>query len=110
MGMNYQLTVAGFDVSKAMRQFQRADKAFSNENDDRGVKHLKKGFELLGKAYDHLVQADEDAYNKAGEEIGKGNTQLEKSIDSYASGNDDSGDRHYEKALDHYDNALDLIA
>ena len=45
----------------------------------------------------------------AGQEIDKGNQQLQKAIDEYGNGNADSARSHYDKALDDYDQALDLL-
>ena len=100
MGMNYQLAISGFDVSRAFRQLERANKAFIKGNGDSAVDHLRKGFDLLGKAFDHMAQAEEDALNKAGKQIGKGNDELEKSINYYVDGDSDRGDKHYEKAFE----------
>ncbi|MEL4455752.1 hypothetical protein [Lutimonas vermicola] len=109
MGEKIQIFEANVDMSRAFRQFQKADNAFAKDKDDSAEKHLAKGLDLLQKVADHLAQAVEDDYAKAADEIDKGNTELQKSIDSYADGKDDRADKHYDKALDHYDKALDLI-
>ena len=41
--------------------------------------------------------------------ITKGNNELQKSIDKYADGDDDSAADHYANALDYYDEALDIL-
>ncbi len=99
--MDYQIHRASINMSKAFRQFQKADNAFVKDKDDSGEKHLAKGLDLLQKVVDHLAKAVDDDYAKAADEIDKGNTELQKSIDSYADGNDDRADKHYGKALDH---------
>ncbi|WP_224489357.1 hypothetical protein [Robertkochia flava] len=109
MGVNYQVNMAGFDISRAYRQFQRADKAFWKEHDGTAERHLKKALELLATAYDHMVKAEEDAIVKAGNEIGKGNDELDKCINALANGKEDHAETQYEKALEHYSKALDLV-
>ena len=109
MGMNFQIHRASVDVAKGFRQFQKADSRLSNDNLDSAVSHLNKGLNYFATAQDHLVQAEEDAYNKAGDDIDKGNKQLQESIDAYANGHVDSATSHYQKALESYDAALDLI-
>lgn len=109
MGIDYQVHRASVDMSKAFRQFQKADNAFYDDNEDSAVDHLSRGMDLFQRALDHLAKAEEDAYNKAGDLITKGNAELQKSLDEYADGKDDSGARHYADALDYYDQALDII-
>ena len=109
MGIDYQIHRASVDTSKGFRQFQKADKELYKDNVDSAVSHLKKGLNYFATAVDHLAKAEEDAYNKAGKEIDQGNQELRKSIDEYASGNLDSAQSHYDKALAKYDDALDLI-
>ncbi len=109
MGMDLQVSLAAVRAAKGIRQFQKADKALSNDNPDSAVNHLEKGLENFGSALSHLEKAEEDAYVKAGSEIDKGNQELSKSIDKFADGNLDSARSHYEKALDRYDEALELL-
>ena len=109
MGIDYQVHRASVDMSKAFRQFQKADNAFADDKQDSAVNHLSRGYDLFQTALDHLAKAEEDAYNKAGDLIAKGNNDLQKSIDEYNAGNDDSAAKHYADALDYYDQALDII-
>ena len=109
MGTKIQESEANFDMSRAFRQFSKAEKSFANGKDDAAVKHLNKAHNLFVKSVGHLAKAADDAYQKAGEEIDKGNTELQKSLDAYADGKDDSGARHYNDALKHYDEALDIV-
>ncbi|MBT8440200.1 MAG: hypothetical protein KJO91_10775 [Gammaproteobacteria bacterium] len=109
MGIDFQLHRASVDIAKGFRQFQKADSALSNDNIDSAVKHLNKGLDCFATAQEHVVKAEDDAYNKAGEEIDKGNKELQKSIDAYADGNADRAISQYESAMDSYDKALDLI-
>ena len=96
-------------MSKAFRQFQKADNAFYNGNENAAVNHLSKGLNLFQTSLDHLSKAEGDAYQAASNDIDKGNSELQKSVDEYANGNDDSAVKHYNKALDYYDKALDLL-
>ena len=109
MGIDYQLHRVAVDIAKGFRQFQKADKEFNKGNADSALRYLNKGQDLFAIAGDHAIKAEDDAYNKAGNEIDKGNKQMQKSIDEYANGNVDSADNHYVSAMDDYDNALDLI-
>lgn len=109
MGIDYQVHRASVDISKGFRQFQKADNKLVDGNVDSAVNHLDKGLNLFGTAMDHLAKAEEDAYNKAGGEIDKGNKDLRKSIDEYSNGDVDSAAKHYASALDKYDEALELL-
>lgn len=109
MGVDYQVSKASWDVSRGIRQFQKAEKDLGKGYTNDAGDHLKKGLRLLGDALGHMEKAAEDAYNKAGDEIAKGNREMQKSIDEYASGNENSGWRHYNDAMDCYDRALDII-
>lgn len=106
---NYEVHRASVNMSKAFRQFQKADNAFYDGKNDACVNHLSRGLEYFQKALDHLAQAEEDTYTQAGNLIDKGDAELQKSIDGYNSGNDESAQKHYANALDYYDQALDLI-
>ncbi len=109
MGEKFQIFEANVDMARAFRQFQRADKAFVKDKDDLAVKHLGNGLELFKKVAIHIAKAVEDDYQNAADEINKGNDELEKSLDEFDKGNDDSAERHYNKGLDCYDKALDLL-
>ena len=56
-----------------------------------------------------MEKAEVDAYNKAGKLLSDANDEMQKGIDDYASGNDNSAARHYSDAMDSYDKALDLL-
>jgi tetratricopeptide (TPR) repeat protein len=109
MGTKIQEYMASFDLSRAFRQFQKAEKAFNNDQTDSAVNHLEKGLNLVAKSIDHISNAVDDAFDNAAGKFEKGNEELQKSIDAFADGNDDSAERHYEKALDLYDEALALV-
>ena len=109
MGVNFQVYRAAVNVAKGVRQFQKADKAIGKDNVDSAVSHLDKGMNDFASAMGHLEQAEDDAYAKAAKEIDQGNEQLKKAIDAYGNGNDKSAESHYEKALEKYDAALDLL-
>ena len=109
MGTKIQEHRASFDLSRAYREAQKAEKDFTNGKDDTAVKRLKKAYNYYSKACDHLVKAADDAYNKAGDKIDKGNNELQRSIDDYADGNVERGARHYNDALNYYDEALDIV-
>lgn len=106
---NYEIHRASTNMAKAFRQFQKADKAYYNGDNDACVNHLSKGLDHFEKALGHLEQAEEDTYKQAGNLIDKGDAELGKSIDEYESGNDESAQKHYANAMDYYDQALDLI-
>ena len=109
MGIDYQLHRVSVDAAKGFRQFQKADKEFNKGNVDSAARHLSEGLNLFATAAEHALKAEDDAYNKAGNAIDKGNQQMQKSIDEYASDNVDSAEKHYADALDDYDRALELI-
>jgi tetratricopeptide (TPR) repeat protein len=109
MGMNFQVHRAAVNAAKGIRQFQKADQALTNDNVDSAVNHLNKGLDDFASALDHLANAEDDAYAKAGGEIDKGNQELRKTIDALGAGNVDSAQSHYDKALEKYDEALDLL-
>jgi tetratricopeptide (TPR) repeat protein len=109
MGIDYQIHRAAANAAKGVRQFQKADKALTNDKVDSAVNHLNKGLKDFALALDHLANAEDDAYTKAGNEIDKGNQQLSKSIDEFSAGNLESAQSHYDKALEKYDQALDLL-
>lgn len=110
MGIDYQLHRVSVDMAKGFREFQKADAELDKGNIDSTVRHLNHGLNLFTTAADHAAKADHEAYNKAGDEIAKGDSELQKSIDAYGDGNTDSAANHYADALDSYDKALDLIS
>ena len=109
MGTKFQEFDMSFDISRAYREVQRADKDFANGKDDAAAKRLEKGYKYFASACNHLAKAEEDAYNKAGDKIDKGNRELQKSIDDYADGKGDRGAMHYDEAMNYYDEALDIV-
>jgi len=109
MGINFQLYRASVDISKGYRQFQKADSARSKGNLDSAASHLDKGLNCFAAAHDHLLNAEDDACQNAGNEIDKGNKELQDSIDSYSNGQADRAERHYEKAMENYGAALDMF-
>ena len=109
MGTKFQEFETSFDISRAYREVQRADKDFANGKADAAAKRLEKGYKYFASACNHLAKAEEDAYNKAGDKIGKGNSELQRSIDAYADGNVEKGARYYNEALTYYDEALDIV-
>lgn len=109
MGERFQIFEANVDMSRAFRQFQKADNAFVKDKDDLAKKHLANGLGLFKKVAGHLANAVEDVYQSATDEINKGNNELQKSVDAYANGNDDSAANHYDNALNHYDKVLDIL-
>ena len=109
MGINFQLHRASVNLAKGFRQFQKADAAYYNEEFDRSVKYLNKGLDDFATAVDHMENAEDDAYKKAGGEIQKGNSELKKYVDACSKGHFDRADNDYERAMDSYDKALDLI-
>ena len=109
MGMNFQLERAWANTSKGIRQCQKADKAMSKGNADSAGNHFGRALDYFASAVDHLAKAEDDANIKAGKLLDEGNAQLGKAIHQLANGNDDSAEKHYEKALDKYDEALALI-
>lgn len=107
--IDYQLHKASVDMSKAFRQFQKADNAFLDSKNDAALRHLTKGQNLLQSSLNHLSKVEDEAYKGASNEIDQGNNELQKSIDAYNNGNSDSAAKHYNDALEYYDKALDLL-
>lgn len=106
---DYQVHRASVNMSKAFRQFQKADNSMVNNDQNAAVNHLSNGLDLFDKAMEHLSKAEDLVYQQAGEEIDKGNDQLQKSIDAYNGGDYDAANDHYSKALQHYDKALEIL-
>jgi len=109
MGMTYQADRAWANTSKGIRQCQKADKALVNGKVDSASRHFSEALNYFATAVDHLAKAAEDADVKAGKLLDDGNQQLQKALDRLADGDTASAGAHYEKALDKYDEALDLI-
>ena len=109
MGERFQIFQAIVDMARGFRQFQHADNALVKDKNDLALKHLESGLELFEKVVIHMAKAVEDVYQNAAGEINKGNNELEKSLDEFVKGNDDSAESHYNKVLDCYDKALDLL-
>jgi tetratricopeptide (TPR) repeat protein len=109
MGIDYQLDRAWANTAKGVRQCQKADKAFQDGKDDAAADHFDKAINYFAIAVEHLANADDDAYVKAGNLLDDGNQQLKKAIDQWTDGNVDGAVSHYDKALDKYDQALDLV-
>ena len=109
MGMNYQLDRAWAATAKGVRQCQKADKVLLEGKVDSAANHFDKALNYFAIAVDHLAKAEDDANIKAGNLLDAGDEQLQKAIDRWRDGDADSAENHYEKALDKYDEALDLI-
>ena len=109
MGVDYQLHRTSVNIAKGYRQIQKAATAFSKDNADSAVRHLNKALDDFGAAMEHAAKAEDEAAAKAGSELDKANTELQKSIKAYADGHPDLGQSHYESAVESYDKALDLI-
>jgi len=56
------------------------------------------------------MNAEDDAAAKAGSEIDKGNQELQKAKGACADGKYDSSDRYFEKAMENFDEALNLMS
>ena len=109
MGTKIQEFVASFDLSRAFRQFHKADNDFVNGNVDSASKHLERGLNLAVKGLDHIGKAVDDTLDEAASKFEKGNEELQKSIDAFVDGNDNGAEKHFGKAMDLYDEALDLV-
>lgn len=109
MGVDYQMHRASVNVAKGLRQFQKAETAYAKEKIDSTVGHIKKGLNYFATAIDHVAQAEDDAYTKAGEKIDKGNKEMKKAADAYDNGHVDTAQNYFMNAMDDYDKALDLI-
>jgi hypothetical protein len=109
MGIDYQLDRAWANAAKGLRQCQKAEKALESGRTDAASDHFAKAGDKFGTAVDHLLKADDDAYKKAGSLLDDCNKQLQKAADAFLDGNDASAANHYDKALDKFDEALDLV-
>ena len=97
------------NASKGLRQCQKADEELDEGDVDAASKHYNKALEYFSIAADHLQKAENQAYAKAGSLVDDGNRELQKAIDKYADGDVDGAEKHYEKALEKYDEALNEI-
>lgn len=104
-----QLHRAAVNMSKAFRQFQKADNAFYQDKEDAALRHMSNAQDFFETSLNNLSNVEDEAYKAAGNEIEKGNNELQKSIDAYSNGDTDSAKKHYNDALDSYDKALDLL-
>jgi tetratricopeptide (TPR) repeat protein len=109
VAIDYQLHRTSVNLARGYQQIEKAATALANDDADSYKKHLGKALDDFAAAVDHAEKAADDACTKAGNEIDKGNEQLQKAIDAYDDGNTDAAQKHYDKAVDHYDEALDLI-
>ena len=109
MGVDYQMHRASVNVAKGLRQFQKAETAYSKDKIDSTVDHINKGLNYFATAIDHVAKAEDDAYTKAGDQIDKGNKEMNKAVDAYDKGHNDSAQNYYMNAMDDYDKALYLI-
>lgn len=109
MGMGYQLDRAWVNAAKGIRQLQKADKAMQKDHMDSADDHFNKALHFFAIGVEHLEKAEDDADIKAGKYMSEGDDQLRKAVRLYAEGDVDAAEMHYEKALDKYDEALDLI-
>ena len=109
MGLHHQAHRVSVDLAKGYRQIQKAAADFYKNDNDRAISHLNHAYNDFSAAMDHAVKAEEDLYKKVGSEIDKGNSDLQKSIDSYTEGNFEAAEGYYNKALNAYDSALDKI-
>ncbi|MEE4662231.1 MAG: hypothetical protein V2J89_17305 [Halieaceae bacterium] len=109
MGMNYQLDRAWANAAKGIRQCQKADKLLLEGEADSAAKHFDKALGYMATAVDHLAKAEDDAEIKAGNLLQEGSQQLDKATACWTKGDLDGAGAHYDKALDKFDDALDLI-
>lgn len=107
--MYYQADRAWANTSKGIRQCQKADKALDKGNVDSAAKHFNKALDYFSTAVDHMAKAEDDANAKAGKLIDAGDDDLQTAVDMYVDGDLDGAEKYYEKALDKYDEALDLF-
>ena len=109
MGMYFQADRAWANATKGVRQCQKADKLLDKGDVDSAVKHFNKALDYFGTSVDHLAKAEDDANVKAGKLFDAGDEELQKAIDKYVDGDTDGAGKYYEKALDKYDEALELV-
>ena len=109
MGIEHQLHRVSVDISKGYRQIERYASLAAKGDTDRAIMHLTSAINDFSAAIDHAAKAEDDAATKAGSELDKGNADLQKAIDSYADGNADAAQRHYESAVTAYGKAIDLL-
>ena len=109
MGMDFQIASAWVNTSRGLRQCQKGDKALQAAKVDSAADHYNKALNCFASAADHLMKAEDDANTKAGNLLDAGNQEMQKAIDQFGGGNVAGAEKHYDKALDKYDQAMDLI-
>jgi tetratricopeptide (TPR) repeat protein len=107
--VDYQVHRTSVNLSKGYRQIEKAATALSRGNADSAANHLDKALSDFVTAVDHAAKAEDDACNQAGNDIDKGNAELQKCITASADGHPDIAAGHYDSAVASYDKALDLI-
>ena len=109
LAIGYHVHRTSVDLAKGYRQIEKAATALSRDSVDNAVNHLNKALNDFGAAVEHAAQATDDACTKAGEEVDKGNAELQKSIEAYTNNDPGSAQTYYNSAVKSYDKALDLI-
>lgn len=109
MGEDFQVYRAAVNAAKGIRQFQKADKEIDRDNVELAVRHFDKGLNFLASAVEHIGKAADDAYDAAAKELAKGNEQIQECLDAYNNNDAHGAEKHYAKALEHYDAALDEL-
>ena len=109
MGMNFELNKGAVHIARGIRQINKASDKAGDGNYDSTAKHLDKALVQFADALNNFMNAEDDLAAKVGSEIDKGKAQLQKARDAYADGDYDSSDRHLDKALEYFDEALDLV-
>ena len=109
MGTIHQLHRAAACAAKGIRQFQKADRSLDKDHEDATIRHLKHGLHDFERALEHLGKAADDAVSDVMAEINAGNDELQKCLDALDDGKSDRAEKHYDKALSHYDMVLDML-
>lgn len=95
---------------RAIRQCQIADKALQDGHTESAAVHYAKALKYFETAHQRLSDAEDKTNKRLRALLKSGNNQLEKALTEYSAGYAHSARAHYARALEKYDEALDLAS